>query len=89
VEIEVFRASTAPEIDRAFDTISQQRPTALIVAADPFFDTRRSQLVILAARHAVPAMYHLREYVAAGGLMSYGIDLVDVYRQPAFTPGRS
>ena len=81
VEIEILRASTASEIDRAFDTISQDRPAGLVVAADPFFDTRRNQLVVLTARHALPAMYHLREYAAAGGLISYGIDLVDVYRQ--------
>ena len=81
VEIEILRASTASEIDLAFDTISQDRPAGLVVAADPFFDTRRNQLVVLTARHALPAMYHLREYAAAGGLISYGIDLVDVYRQ--------
>src|SRR5207248_6089222 len=75
VEIEVFRASTATEIDAAFTTMAAGRPTALIVAADPFFDTRRVQLVVLTARHALPAIYHLREYAAAGGLISYGIDL--------------
>ncbi len=88
LEIEVFRASTETEIDSAFNTMSQRRPGALMVAADPFFDTRRSQLVILAARHAVPAMYHLREYAAAGGLMSYGIDLPDVYRQMGIYAGK-
>jgi putative ABC transport system substrate-binding protein len=88
VAIEVYRASTEAEIDSAFNTISQQRPGGLIVAADPFFDTRRVQLVILAARHAVPAMYQLREYVAAGGLISYGIDLPDVYRQMGSYAGK-
>ena len=88
VELEVFRASAPTEIDLAFDSMSQRRPSALIVAADPFFDTRRNQLVILAARHGVPAIYHLREYVAAGGLMSYGIDLVDVYRQTGIYAGK-
>ena len=81
VEIGVFRAGTAAEIDAAFATIVKQRIAALIVAADPFFDTRRGQLVALAAHHAIPTMYQSREYTAAGGLMSYGIDLVDVYRQ--------
>jgi putative ABC transport system substrate-binding protein len=81
VGIEIYRASTETEIDTAFNTISQERPAGLIVAADPFFDTRRSQLVVLTARHALPAMYQLREYAAAGGLISYGIDLPDVYRQ--------
>jgi putative tryptophan/tyrosine transport system substrate-binding protein len=88
VEIEVFRASTATEIESAFSLISQQRPGALVVAADPFFDTRRVQLVVLTARHALPAMYHLREYAAAGGLMSYGIDLTDVYRQMGSYAGK-
>jgi putative ABC transport system substrate-binding protein len=88
IEIEVFRASTAPEIDSAFNMMAQRRPAALIVAADPFFDTRRVQLVVLTARHAVPAIYHLREYAAAGGLISYGIDLADVYRQVGSYTGK-
>jgi putative ABC transport system substrate-binding protein len=50
------------------------------VGADPFFDTRRDKLVALAARHAVPAMYHFREFAASGGLMSYGIDISEVWR---------
>jgi hypothetical protein len=53
----------------------------VLVAAAPFFDTRRAKLVALAARHAVPAMYHFREFADAGGLVSYGIDPADVYRQ--------
>jgi len=81
MEIDIYRASTATEIDAAFTTMSLRRPDGLIVAADPFFDTSRTQLVVLTARHALPAIYHLREYVTAGGLMSYGIDLPDVYRQ--------
>jgi len=88
VGIEVYRASTETEIDTAFHTISQQRPAGLIVAADPFFDTRRSQLVVLTARHALPAMYQLREYPVAGGLISYGIDLPDVYRQMGSYAGK-
>jgi putative ABC transport system substrate-binding protein len=88
VEIEIFRASTETEIESAFNAISQQRPAALVVAADPFYDTRRVQLVILTARHSLPAMYHLREYAAAGGLMSYGIDLADVYRQMGSYAGK-
>ncbi len=88
VGIEVYRASTETEIDTAFNTISQQRPAGLIVAADPFFDTRRSQLVVLTARHALPAMYQLREYPVAGGLISYGIDLPDVYRQMGSYAGK-
>jgi putative ABC transport system substrate-binding protein len=58
------------------------------VAADPFFDTRRNKLVALAARHAVPTVYHFREFAAAGGLMSYGIDNLDTYRQIGVYAGR-
>jgi putative ABC transport system substrate-binding protein len=71
-EIDVYRAITETEIDAAFTTISLRRPAGLIVAADPFFDTRRTQLVVLTARRALPAIYHLREYVTGGGLISYG-----------------
>ena len=69
------------QIEAAFETVAQVRIGALAVAASPFFDTRRDTLVALAARHAVPTMYHFREFAAAGGLMSYGIDPVDAYRQ--------
>jgi len=81
MEIAIYGASTDTEIDAAFTTMSLRRPTGLIVAADPFFDTRRTQLNGLTAQLAIPAIYHLREYVTASGLMSYGIDLPDVYRQ--------
>jgi putative tryptophan/tyrosine transport system substrate-binding protein len=80
LQVQVLRASTDREIDSAFETIAAQHIQALAVAADPFFDTRREKLVALAARHAVPAMYHFREYVLAGGLVSYGIDASDAYR---------
>ena len=80
VSLVVLRASTDPEIDAAFDAIAQQRLPALIVGASPFFDTRRTKLVALAERSAVPAIYHFREYAEAGGLMSYGLDFSEVYR---------
>ena len=76
------------EIETAFDTIAQHRIPALAVTADPFFNSRRDKLAALAARHAVPAMYAFREFAAAGGLMSYGIDLADVYRQIGVYAGR-
>jgi len=66
----------------------QQRIPALTVGADPFFDTRRDKLVGLAARHAVPAMYHFREFAASGGLMSYGIDISEVWRQVGVYAGQ-
>ena len=81
LQIHLLRVNTDREIEAAFETVAQHRIGALAVAASPFFDTRRNTLVALAARHAVPTMYHFREYAAAGGLMSYGIDPVDAYRQ--------
>jgi putative ABC transport system substrate-binding protein len=81
LQINALHASTDDEINAAFRTMVQQQTAALILAADPFFDTRRSQLVVLAAYNSLPAIYQFREYAAAGGLMSYGIDAVDAYRQ--------
>ena len=81
LEMIALHASTDDEINAAFRTMVQQQTAALILAADPFFDTRRSQLVVLAAYNRLPAIYQFREYAAAGGLMSYGIDAVDAYRQ--------
>jgi putative tryptophan/tyrosine transport system substrate-binding protein len=88
LQLHVLRASTDREIDTAFESVAQHSIPALAVAADPFFNTRRDKLVALAARHAVPAMYQLREYAVAGGLMSYGIDLPDVYRQLGIYTGQ-
>jgi putative tryptophan/tyrosine transport system substrate-binding protein len=87
VQIEAFRARTDDEVDAAFENISRQRLAALAIAADPFFDTRRKKLVALAARHAVPTIYHFREYAEAGGLISYGIDNVAAYRQQGVYAG--
>jgi putative tryptophan/tyrosine transport system substrate-binding protein len=88
LHIHVLRAKTDHEIEAAFETVAQHRIGALAVAASPFFDTRRDTLVALAARHAVPTMYHFREFAAAGGLLSYGIDPVDAYRQVGVYAGR-
>jgi putative tryptophan/tyrosine transport system substrate-binding protein len=88
LQIHVLRANTDREIEAAFETVAQHRIAALAVAASPFFDTRRDTLVALAARHAVPTMYHFREFAAAGGLMSYGIDPIDAYRQVGVYAGR-
>jgi putative tryptophan/tyrosine transport system substrate-binding protein len=88
LQIHVLRANTDREIEAAFETIAQHRIAALAVGASPFFDTRRDKLVALAARHAVPTMYHFREFAAAGGLVSYGIDPIDAYRQVGVYAGR-
>ena len=88
LQIHALWAGTDREIDAAFENIVQQRIAALAVTAGPFFDTRRDKLVALAAHYAVPTMYQFREYTVAGGLMSYGIDIVDVYRQVAVYVGR-
>ena len=86
--ISVLRANTDHEIDAAFEIVTQQRIPALAVAASPFFDTRRDKLVALAARHTVPTIFHFREFVDAGGLMSYGIDFSDAYRLVGVYTGR-
>ena len=81
MSVQVLPADTDEEIDAAFAKMAEQPKSALLVGADPFFDTRRDKLVALAARYAIPTMYQFREYTAAGGLISYGINLPDVYRQ--------
>ena len=86
--IQVLNASTDAEIDTAFADLVRERVGAVLVGADPFFNSRRRQLVELAAHHRVPAIYELREFVAAGGLMSYGNDLREAYRQVGLYTGR-
>jgi putative ABC transport system substrate-binding protein len=81
LELRVFRITADREIDAAFDTFRAEQVGALAVAGAPYFDTRRLKLTALAERHRVPAIYHFREYVVAGGLMSYGIDIREVHRQ--------
>jgi len=80
-ETYVLNASIESDIDAAFTTVVGQRIGALLVMADPFFVTRRDQFVALAARHALPTIYPLREFVASGGLISYGTSIADVFRQ--------
>jgi putative ABC transport system substrate-binding protein len=88
LQIEVLNADSSTEIDAAFETIGRARPDAVFVAVTPFFNGRRVQLTQLAAFHRLPATYPLREYADAGGLMSYGTDVVDAYRQGGLYVGR-
>jgi len=81
LEIQVFNASTSREIDAAFAMLAHERVDAVFVGPDPFFNTRRIQLANLSARYLMPATYAVREYAEAGGLMSYGTSLADMFRQ--------
>ena len=81
LQTQILNASTIGEIDAAFATLARERPGALFVAGDAFFLDRRVQLATLTARDRIPAAYSVREPVAAGGLMSYGTDIADVFRQ--------
>jgi putative tryptophan/tyrosine transport system substrate-binding protein len=84
----VLSASTESEIDAAFVQLAEERVGGLIVTGDPFFVSRREKLVASAARHAVPAIYVQREFAAAGGLIGYGTNLTDAYRQAGIYTGR-
>jgi putative ABC transport system substrate-binding protein len=87
-QLHVLRASTAQEIDAAFASLEQLRAGALLVGTSSFFNVRREQFVALAARHAVPAIFELREFVTAGGLMSYGRSLSEAWRQAGIYTGK-
>jgi putative tryptophan/tyrosine transport system substrate-binding protein len=88
VQLQVLRVSTESELDTAFATLVRERAGALAVGGDAFFYSRREQIVALAARHGVPAVYPWPEYATAGGLMSYGPSLVNAYRQTGVYVGR-
>ena len=81
LEPQIFHASDDSELEAAFADMKQRRIDALVVVSDIFFDSRRDKLAVLAARHAIPAIYPWRDYVMAGGLMSYGTSVTDGYRQ--------
>jgi putative tryptophan/tyrosine transport system substrate-binding protein len=88
LQIQVLNASNGDEIDSAFTTLVSDRADALLVGPDAFFASRRVQIAILAARHMVPAIYTIREYAEAGGLISYGTDVTDSLRQQGVYVGR-
>jgi putative ABC transport system substrate-binding protein len=88
VQLHVLHASTERDFDIVFATMVQLRAAALVVGPDTFFFARRDQIATLATRHAMPAIYYLREFAAAGGLMSYGVSVTDGYRQVGIYAGR-
>jgi ABC-type uncharacterized transport system substrate-binding protein len=88
LQIQIFNVGTSGEIDAAFAAFAGQRPDALFVSPDPFFTVRRVQLATLAARHAIPSSFPAREPVEAGGLISYGPNVNDAFRQTGVYTGR-
>jgi ABC-type uncharacterized transport system substrate-binding protein len=87
-QIQIFYARDEPSLEATFPRLVQSGIGALVVGADPFFNSRRDQLVALAARYAIPAIYETRDYVVAGGLMSYGTKLAEAYHQVGIYAGR-
>jgi putative tryptophan/tyrosine transport system substrate-binding protein len=87
-QLNILSASTERDIDTAFETATKSRAGAMLVGSDPFFISRADQVVALAARHAIPAIYEGREFAMAGGLASYGTSLVDAYRLVAIYTAR-
>src|SRR5205085_8969207 len=88
MQVPILKARTETEIDAAFVALLQLRAGALLVGADPFFFSRREQLIALASRHAVPAMYQYPEFAAFGGLIAYGSSVTAAYRQGGNYAGR-
>ena len=88
LQLHILYARTERDIDTAFATLLQLRADAFVIGNDPFFNSRSDQLAVLALRHAVPTIYQFREFAAAGGLMSYGTSITDVYRVAGVYAGR-
>ena len=87
-EIVVFKASAPAEFEAAFATLAKQQGAALLVSGDPFFNSQQPQLVALAARYSIPAIYELRGFAMAGGLASYGTSISDAYRRAGVYTGQ-
>jgi len=88
LQIQILNAATIDEIDAAFTTLARERPDALYVAPDSFFTSRREQFATLTTRDRIPAAYSQREFVLAGGLMSYGTDILDMFHQMGVYTGK-
>ncbi|MEA2948574.1 MAG: hypothetical protein QOI40_3904 [Alphaproteobacteria bacterium] len=88
LELHILRADTEAGFEPAFATVADRKIGALLVASDPFFNGRRERLVALAKRHAIPTIFHQREFAEAGGLMTYGTSVTDMYRQAAIYAAR-
>jgi putative ABC transport system substrate-binding protein len=88
IKINVLSATTEGEIEKAFDVIALEKPDAMIIGTDPFLLSRRDQLALLALRNALPTMSHLREFVVAGGLISYGPSILAAYKQAGAYTGQ-
>jgi putative tryptophan/tyrosine transport system substrate-binding protein len=88
LKIEIAHAGKDQELESAFAALAQSHAAALLVTADPFFDTRRDRIIALAAQFRLPAIYQFRDYAVAGGLVSYGVSLADGYRQVGIYAGR-
>jgi putative ABC transport system substrate-binding protein len=88
MQVQIFHVDSAREIELAFEALVKLKVGALLVSADPFFNSRRDQLVALSAKYKIPALFHSREFALAGGLMSYGASIADAYKQIGIYVGR-
>ena len=88
LEVKMHNASTPGELDAAFRAIAAQHPDGLLIGSDPFFVIRRDEIIAFAARNQIPAIYPFREFANSGGLISYGADISNAYRQAGIYVGR-